>query len=64
MTHNGNGRQGKTTITKSYSMLPEHAAAVQAHAKDAGLISESAGLRSIITEWQQFKAREAGLTES
>ena len=56
-----NGKQGKTTVTVAFSMLPEDVATVNAHAKDSGLISRSAGLRAIIREWQEFKARENGV---
>ena len=44
------------TFVKGVSLRPEDWATIDAHAKDAGLISRSAGLRSILAEWQQMKS--------
>ena len=43
------------TIVKGVSLRPEDWAMIDAHAKDSGLLSRSAGLRQILAEWWLMK---------
>ena len=43
------------TVVKGVSLRPIDWATIDAHAKDEGLISRSAGLRSIIDQWIGMK---------
>ena len=48
-------RKKHTVVVKGVSLKPEDWAMIDAHAKDVGLISRSAGLRSILAEWYLMK---------
>ena len=48
------------TVVRGVSLRPVDWATIDAHAKDAGLLSRSAGLRSILAEWRQLKADYEG----
>lgn len=57
---NDNGRELDRVITVAFSMYTDDIATIDSHAKDAGL-SRSAGLRDIVREWRDMKARDAGV---
>ena len=60
MINNGRNKQDRAVMV-AFSLYDEDIATINSHAKDEGL-NRSAGLRAIIREWRECKAREAGVT--
>ena len=46
-------------VVKAVSLRPEDWAMIEAHAKESGIISRSAALRVILTEWYLMKMARA-----
>jgi len=61
MTDNGRNER-ELVVTVAFTIYPADIATIDSHAKDEGL-NRSAGLRAIIREWRECKAREAGVGE-
>ena len=53
-------KTGRTVVAKNLTLRPVDWATIDAHAKHAGLLTRSAGLRSILAEWRQLKADYEG----
>ncbi len=55
-------KKEKQTVARNVTLRPIDWATIEAHAKDEGLISRSAGLRSILDEWWKLKAEAEART--